>query len=337
MSNNIKWYRSPLAKQDLSALTSRNDFKATLQAVLFLLLYLGFLAWALFLQIEQSWLFMVIVCLFFSIFVDFFGIEAASHELSHRTAFKSKRVNSFFYHLFCFLTWNNPYHFKESHNRHHQFTYFHLFDREQISRPIPFTKWDILSWFTFDYKKFIRYARMILSYAKGSMKNDLFFWHQLVDNEDPKSRQMIHWARFLLIGHIGLMLLFALFGAWVLIYMVSFSYFFLTFLSHGTGISQHTGLRGDVPDWRRNSFTIDMNPILRFLYWNMNYHTEHHMYAGVPFYNLPKLRKKLISDLQKPMPGLLSTLMCILETSRKQREEPDYRYEPEFPPTAREV
>jgi fatty acid desaturase len=148
---------------------------------------------------------------------------------------------------------------------------------------------------------------------------------------------MIDWARFLLIGHLGLMILFVFLEAWVLIYIVSCAYFCLTFLSHSTGISQHTGLRGDIPDWRINSFTIDMSPILRFLYWNMNYHTEHHMYAGVPFYNLPKLRKKLISDLQKPMPGLLSTLACIIETHKKQREDPDYRYEPEFPPTAHRV
>ena len=29
--------------------------------------------------------------------------------------------------------------------------------------------------------------------------------------------------------------------------------------------------------------TVYMNPISRFIYWNMNYHIEHHMYPLVPF------------------------------------------------------
>ena len=334
MANRIVWYRSPVDKQTLAELTARSDLRAGVQAGACLLLYLGFLAAAVYLQLMHAWVAMGVVCLVFSIFVDFLGIEAAVHELSHRTAFSSKRLNNFFYHLFCFLTWNNPYHFKESHNRHHQYTYFSRLDREQISRPVPFTMRDIVSWFSFDYRKFHRYMKTNLHYFFGSLQSDIFFWKPLVEKDTATARKIVRWARFMLLGHIGLITLFALLRLWVLIYMVSCAYFFFTALSHATGMSQHTGLRGDLPDWRRNSFTIDMGPLLRFLYWNMNYHTEHHMYAGVPFYNLPKLRRILISDLQKPMPGLIATLACILETARKQKEDPEYRCEPQFPPTA---
>ena len=42
------------------------------------------------------------------------------------------------------------------------------------------------------------------------------------------------------------------------------------------------GLAEDVLDHRLNSRTVYMNPIFRFLYWNMNYHVEHHMFPTGP-------------------------------------------------------
>ena len=39
--------------------------------------------------------------------------------------------------------------------------------------------------------------------------------------------------------------------------------------------------------------TVYMNPVLRFLYWNMNYHIEHHMFPMVPYHALPKLHEEM--------------------------------------------
>ena len=43
-----------------------------------------------------------------------------------------------------------------------------------------------------------------------------------------------------------------------------------------------------------------MNPVSRFLYWNMNYHVEHHMFPMVPYHALPQLHEEIKADL----PGL---------------------------------
>ena len=40
-----------------------------------------------------------------------------------------------------------------------------------------------------------------------------------------------------------------------------------------------------------------MNPLFRFVYWNMNYHTEHHMFPMVPYHALPKLHEMLEQDM----------------------------------------
>ena len=42
-----------------------------------------------------------------------------------------------------------------------------------------------------------------------------------------------------------------------------------------------------------------MNPVFQFLYANMNYHIEHHMFPMVPFYRLPELHA-MIKDQCPP-------------------------------------
>ena len=43
-------------------------------------------------------------------------------------------------------------------------------------------------------------------------------------------------------------------------------------------VTQHIGLREDVLDRLTDTCTVYMNPVLRFLYLNMNYHLEHHLF-----------------------------------------------------------
>ena len=51
-----------------------------------------------------------------------------------------------------------------------------------------------------------------------------------------------------------------------------------------TGLIQHGGLAEDVVDHRLNARTVLMNPVSRWIYWNMNYHVEHHMFPMVPYH-----------------------------------------------------
>lgn len=334
MSHPITWYRTPIDKERLKELTQRSDWKALGHALGFLLLYLVSIAVNVFLFLHQLWIPLIITFVLHAILVNYMGMGAAVHELSHGTAFRTKWLNNLFLRIFAFLTWNNQLHFKESHSRHHQYTYYSDKDFEQRSEPIPFNALDVISWLTFDFKKFKHFVWANLNHAVGNFNVDFFYWCPLLPRQHKKSKKMMWWARAVVLGHVTLAVTFALTGMWILILLVNFAYFFVTFFEHGTGIIQHMGLRGDVPDWRVNSYTVDLGPVLRFLYWNMNYHTEHHMYAGVPFYNLPALRRELAWDLQKPLPGFWSALRHIRKVQRKQHEDPEYRYMPEFPETA---
>jgi hypothetical protein len=88
---------------------------------------------------------------------------------------------------------------------------------------------------------------------------------------------MITWARFQLIGHVALIIIFAWLRLWPLIYLVSFSYFFATFLTRSCEIVQHVGLPQNVPDWRVNCHTMRFGPAdgLPLLAHELAYRTSH--------------------------------------------------------------
>ena len=89
--------------------------------------------------------------------------------------------------------------------------------------------------------------------------------------------------------------------------------------------SQHTGLQDDVPDFRLCTRTIRHNPVLQFLYFHMNFHAEHHMYASVPCYNLGRLRREIEHDMPaaRNMFGAWREIIGIL---KRQKIEPGYQY-----------
>ena len=90
------------------------------------------------------------------------------------------------------------------------------------------------------------------------------------------------------------------------------------------GITQHAGLAEDTLDHRLNSRSIRMNRLHRYLYWNMNFHIEHHMFPNVPFHALPALSEATKADLPPMYPGLGAAYREIWAVYRCQKFEPDF-------------
>lgn len=102
-----------------------------------------------------------------------------------------------------------------------------------------------------------------------------------------------------------------------------------------TGLLQHGGLPENVLDHRLNSRTLYMNPISRWLYWNMNYHVEHHMFPMVPYYALPALHEEIKADLPEPNTSIWDAYREMMRAVMKQRKNPNYSLHRQLPPTAR--
>jgi fatty acid desaturase len=78
-----------------------------------------------------------------------------------------------------------------------------------------------------------------------------------------------------------------------------------------------------------------MNPISRFIYWNMNYHVEHHMFPMVPYHALPKLHELIKHDLPEPNPSMWHAYREVWPVLLRQLRNEDYFLKRELPPTAK--
>ena len=99
------------------------------------------------------------------------------------------------------------------------------------------------------------------------------------------------------------------YGAWLMVFFA---------------ITQHAGLQEDVLDHRLNTRTVHMNPVFRFLYSNMNYHVEHHIFPTVPYYSLPALHQEVKDCLAPASPNTWSAYRQILSTLRRQWRDSAY-------------
>lgn len=331
----INWYKTPIEKSLLKELTAKSDAKALSRVIGHILFtcLTGTAAYFSFLYLP--WPATVLLIFIHGTFFNFLGMFTGVHELAHKTAFKSKRLNEFFYALLGILTWNNIYKFRASHLAHHRLTVHTGLDLEVVL-PERFRRVDWLFMFTINpfsgaggVPGIISMIGETLRYSFGIYNRE---WEtRLIPESEVKIRRKIfNFARITFAFHLISAAFFILSGNWILVLIVNIGCFIAPWLATLCALPQHIGLCPSIPDWRKTARTMLINPIPRFFYWNMNYHVEHHMYAGVPFYNLPRLHEAIKQDCPEPHKGLLGTWRKLLPVIRRQRREKEYCIEPEI-------
>ena len=324
----IGWYRTPLDRETMRALNQRSDWKGLLQvgAHIGLIAATGTLAWA----VQETWYLLLPVLFAYGTFYVF--LLNATHELSHNTVFRSRFLNGFFLRLFSFLGWRNHVLFWASHSAHHKYT-LHPPDDLEVVLPRKLTALEFLRITFFDPWTLYLNLRKTLKHSIGRLEGE---WEEhLFPREDrEKNRRLRNWARLLLAGHAAIAGVSIYTGFWLLPVLTTLGVFYGGWLRFLCNQTQHTGLQDDVPDYRLCTRTVILNPFTRFLYYHMNYHIEHHMYAAVPCYNLGKLHELIRHDLPPCPRGLIETYREIIATLRRQRLDPEYQFIPELPASA---
>ena len=312
-----EWYRSPVARDELLALMQRRDSPAAWHTVLWLALTVLAGWWLV--ATWLSWWTLPAALVYGTLYGS--ASDARWHECGHRTAFRTKWANDVVYHLASFMDVREPVSWRWSHHRHHADTIVVGRDPEiAYQRPIRFWKvfadaFGILST-TAEFRKYATNARGRLTAAEA-------------DYVPPREAgRAVFWGRV----HVAIWLttivwsvvttsilplmvigLPSLYGRWLLVVF---------------GTTQHAGLAEDVLDHRLNTRTVLMNPILRFLYLNMNYHLEHHMFPAVPYHNLPRLHALIGPDLPPPYRGLLHAYRDIVPALWRQRTDVEHDIRP---------
>ncbi len=344
----VDWYRSPMKPGKLRELSRRSDAQGWFQAGGHLALFIITGALVYFFWSQAIWL-AFLMALFVHGTVTSFFTGTAPHELGHGTVFKTKKLNKIFMYLFSLIGWWDPFDYASSHTYHHRYTLHPEGDRENLLPLEP----SLASTFMLQLFTVNLLTQRGRTFGKGGLISTVFVtvlgavglvgsedipineWLKALHTDQPaQHRKSILWSRILLLFHGSVLVVAVVTGLWVLPLIFSVSVFIANWLSYFVGLTQHCGLREDTPDFRKNTRSIKLNPLFSFLYWRMNWHIEHHMYAGVPCYNLSKLYREIAHDMPEPR-TLRGAWQEMRETWKRQKTNPDYQFNTPLPPTAK--
>jgi Na+-transporting NADH:ubiquinone oxidoreductase subunit F len=321
-----EWYTSPVPREKLRALLQRRNAPAIRDTALWIALLLtsGYGTVAL----RGSW-WVVIPYLVYSVL---YGTSSDSrwHECGHGTAFKTDWLNILVYEVASFMVMRESVVWRWSHNRHHSDTIIVGRDPEiQVPRPPNFLKL-LLSLFALP--GYCTYFPNLIRHALGGVTDAERTF--IPESEFPK----VYRNARICLAIYALVPAFAItWHSWLPIFLFALPQFFGTWLMIIHNTTQHAGLAENVLDHRLNCRTVYMNPISRFIYWNMNYHLEHHMFPLVPYHALPALHAAIRQDCPPPYPSILSAWREILPTLLRQVKDPGYHIKRELPPPAGHV
>ena len=338
----LRWYRCPVERSELRALTQRSDARGLVQAVGHLAIWLATGASALyFFQQELWWAFAAALFLHGTVAAFF---TAPHHELCHTTVFRTRWLNEFFLRVYSFLGWQNFHIYRFSHTYHHRNTLHPAGDREEVMPEEPSLRpLYLLQLFTvniaggYQSRGLVPNVRQFANVALDRFDNPFNYWGRELYEGFPKQRKRAaNWARLVLGLHGAVIVLSFAVGEPVLAVIVSGSPFIANWLRYFVGATQHCGLRSNVPDFRKCCRSVALDPVTEFLYWHMNWHLEHHMFAAVPCYNLKKLHRAVREDMPRPR-TLVGAWREMRETWKRQRVEPGYAFDTPVPTRAGEA
>ncbi|XDB00135.1 fatty acid desaturase family protein [Sulfitobacter sp. LCG007] len=326
-----EWYHSDVPRKKMKELMARRDGPALRDSAIWIGLHVLFAAGGIWFW--GSW----IAVPFWLAYGVLYGsaCDARWHECGHGTAFRTRWMNDVVYHIASFQVIRNPVNWRWSHARHHTDTIIVGRDAE-------------IAWM-----HPVKLALKALAYVGihdvwtslgGLVRNAAGKLSAEEKEYIPQSEwhKAVFWARW----HVAIYAATVLVALGMLLAGMGWKATIPFLLIGGprvygcwhmimTGLLQHGGLAEDVLDHRLNSRTVYMNPVSRWIYWNMNYHVEHHMFPMVPYYALPALHEVIKHDLPSPNTSIWQAYREMIRAVMRQRREPGYYLVRELPATAR--
>ncbi len=324
--NNIsnEWFRANIDRKTLKNLSKRSDYEGWKHIIIFTisLLSLGLLS----ILTWHSWWFIpfyLAYCMLWG------GADAIWHECGHGTAFKTRKLNNFFYKIASFMNNFEPVRWKWSHSLHHSYTASIDPHDYEVEGSI-FAKYTFIS-FILNFVPGVGFLTIhkslyveIFKHAMGIETNVMrdCIPEDKVKNCIISSRIFVCLWTIIILASIYLMSLLP-----ILLFLVP--KFFATF-NNIWGITQHMGLQENVKDHRLSTRSVRLNPFFSFIYWKMEYHIEHHMFPMIPSYNLPKLYEVIKNQLPVPQ-TLYQAYKDIIPAVIKKSKNPEYYIQVQVP------
>ncbi len=268
--------RGILDPSELRALNARSDLMGTLQMASHLLAIAG-AAWLHALALGSWWVLPSGFLL--GVLVNF--LYAAQHELSHSTVFRTRGLNELFGRAIGFIQLF-PRDFDQiMHFAHHQWTQDWKRDGELVREP--YTLGSYLLW-VFG----VTYWR---NRAWGTCRHAAGIVHEPYVRKEEEAKVVLE-ARLHLAGYAFILVVSVIVGSWEALTFWILPMILTKPVHQLQNTIEHLGLTHE-NDVIENTRSTRTNALLRWLCWQMPYHTAHHTFPSVPFWSLRKLNEKL--------------------------------------------
>lgn len=308
-----EWYKSPVPREKMSEIMVRKNGPGVRDTIIWFGLIFG--SGYLVFQLWGSWLVIFPYIVYSVLYAS--TSDSRWHESSHGTAFRTDWMNNVLYEISSFMVLRQSTVWRWSHARHHSDTIIRGRDPEiAVPRP-PMLKSIILTFFGISSS--IPEIRKMLHHASGRIDPQVATYVPQQEYRKVFFTARIYLTIFLIVIALSIILKTVL-----PLMFIGLPTLFGTWLMPVYGFTQHAGLQENVLDHRLNCRTVYMNRLHRFLYWNMNYHVEHHMFPLVPYHALPKLHDLVKDDCPVPYSGIIEAWKEIIPTILKQRKDPSY-------------
>ena len=269
------WFTCDIPRDELKRFARRDDGHA--------LLHFG--GWIAALAVSgtiatQAWGTLWAIPAFFVYGTIYSSSDARWHECTHRTAFRTAWLNEAVHTVVSLMSFYEITFKRWSHARHHTHTIHVGKDPEiQVPRPAP------LAFVVLDF--------FWLWSFYGNIKTQLIHACGIATPQAKafvpagEHRKMFWLSRFNVAIYGGVVVWAVVAGTWLPVLLFGLPRLYGGWLHQLLALTQHAGMAEDATDHRLNSRTFHTNPLYRFLYCNMQYHLEHHMYPMVPYHALP--------------------------------------------------
>ncbi len=272
-----------IAPARLRALMQRSDARGALQ----LGSHLGAIAvsGAALWLVRGTW-WAVPVFMVHGVLINF--LYAAQHELSHSTVFRSKWPNMVFGRLFGFvLIFPRDFDWIQ-HSAHHQWTQDWEKDGELARRP--YTLGSYLVWLS-GVSYWVTRVQRILRFARGEVLEPYV--------RPDQHALVIAEARWHLAGYAAVAAASVAAQSWAAVLLWLAPMLAMKPVHQLQNTIEHLGLSHEA-DIFRNTRSTRTNALMRWLCWQMPYHTAHHAFPSVPFWRLRELDAELRAGGAEP-------------------------------------
>jgi fatty acid desaturase len=315
-----QWFRSEIPRKRMKELMRRSDQPALRDTAIWLGLLalsgaLGFVFWG-------GWL--AVPC--FLVYGVLYGSAGDSrwHEAGHGTPFRTRWMSNVVYQLGSFMMMRDPTVFRWGHTRHHTDTLIVGRDPEiQVMRPARLAK--LLANVFGLYDVPVALVTLVRHGAGRLSAEEATFV------PETERFRVYRTARIWLVIYLVAVGLSVATGSILPLMYIGGPRIYGTFMHIVYGLTQHAGMGENVLDHRLNTRTVHMCRINRFLYWNMNYHVEHHMFPMIPYHRLPELHEELKHDLAPAYPSIWAAYRELVPAVLHQLKDPTHYVRRELP------